>query len=316
MPANRKRWMIVGVWVLACAGPVFPQTADRGDPSWARTPQDREKFYGHVMDRYMDRLTKAYRLDEQQQAQVRSQLERLKAEQESYATPLRPQFEAAVREWQTLRSQRKAGQQIDAQRYEELRTQMRQMWQQSPLLNPTHVVSSVEQILPPEQVRRGRKHRDEMLGELSRGRDERSHSRREGEGRRERADSDAQAAEPPSVDRWRQYVTDFSRKYQLDDSQRSTADSLLRSAIEQRDAYEKSREADYAAAAALKDPVERAQRLKSLNEPTRSYFEQLKTGLERIPTMAQREAVESPAAQSQPASAPHEHRGRHNSSRQ
>jgi hypothetical protein len=302
----RKCWASIGLVVLGCVGSAFSQTVDRRELTVPTSPEQREKFYGRMLDRYMERLTAAYRLDETQRGQVHQQLEQLKAEHDAYAAPLRKEFEAATREWAKMRKQREAGKEIDQQRYDQIRGRMREMWQGSPFMNPARVVSSVEQILPPEQVKKGRKHRDEILGEWRRGREEAGSSRRQRGADGSQTPAEAAPVEAVSVDRWKQYVDEFSRKYQLDASQRSTADSLLRSAIEQRDAYEKSHESDFAAAKVVQDPSERLQRTRSLNEPVREYFDQLKSGLDKIPTTAQRTAVEPPPVpQSQPSTAPH-----------
>lgn len=109
---------------------------------------------------------------------------------------------------------------------------------------------------------------------------------------------------------WERYVRDFIRRYRLDSSQRASAESVLREALRDRAAYEQGKREDFTAAQSIADPSLRQQQVAFLNQPVESMYHQLRTKLEQLPTLAQRQAVgeflpsvitTQPASTSQPA---------------
>jgi hypothetical protein len=341
---------------------------DRGRPTMDR-PEDREQFYNRMIDQYMERLTRTYELNDQQQTEVRSHLEQLREQQRASAEQRRPEFESIREEFRTMRE---SGQ-FDRDRARELGERMRSAMQQSPLMNRDQVVAEVEKLLPPEQVQRGRAQRE---SEASEWRQRREEMRRTWEDRRQQAraqqdstpqaqpdqqapqDGDAdtgrrawgdrrergergdrgdrgirgergargeqeasgdQRPQPqtrlrPPVDdptgSWERYVRDFIRWYDLDASQQATAQSVLRTMLENRRNHERANRADRDAARNIADRSTREERLTQLNEPVVRMFGELKSQLERIPNAAQLEAARraapappttEPAGQERPA---------------
>lgn len=102
---------------------------------------------------------------------------------------------------------------------------------------------------------------------------------------------------------WDRYVRDFSRRYRLDDSQRATAQSILREMHERREVYEQAHREDYEAARSLEGQDQQKQ-LAQLNQPIEFLFSQLKSRLERIPTTEQRRAAGELRTTSRPATPP------------
>lgn len=126
-----------------------------GRPSTS-TPEDRERFYDHMVERYMDRIGRNYELTEAQKPLVRAQLDQLKTQQRAFSEPRRQEFESLRQEMHQLHENARAGGQYDQQRGREISDRMRGMWQEAPLFNPQRVTEQVEKLLPPDQVERGR----------------------------------------------------------------------------------------------------------------------------------------------------------------
>jgi hypothetical protein len=212
-----------------------------------------------MVDRYVQRLTRQYELDETQQQQVRSRLQDLQAQQEQYAAPLREESRALRDEMIQLRRDQDDGLGIDTQREEEVRTRLREMWRNSPL-NQTNVTSEVEKLLPPDQVQKAqRQDRPRGFG---------------GEGSQQ--------------DSWRRYVDRFCTRYQLDVSQRATAEAVLRNLTEQKDRYRQAHKFEFDAVGQIQDRAERQEKLRQLNQPIQEQFGELRTKLDQIPTVAQK----------------------------
>lgn len=349
------------------------------------TAEDRERFEERMVDRYMERLTENYELDDQQQTQVREQLEQVRQQQKTFAESRSGDFDALRDQMRELWNAREQGGEFDREKARELGEKMRTLWQDAPLMNRQQIRENVEKLLPAEQVERGRsrweseeQERDRRREEMRQrweerrqqreaeragqtdteepaepdgsvqsdepsGQDEaagandgeRRRGRREGreERRRQRRQQDqepnadqssdqeqgqdqevsAAEGEQPQGDRrrrrirenpigpWEQYVRDFVQRYDLDPSQQSTAQSVLREMQQRRTTYEQTRRGDFEAAQQLEDVGKRQQRLDELNRPVIRLFEDLKSRLERIPTAQQRQLVNGRISTSRPA---------------
>lgn len=164
------------------------------------TPEERERFYDEMVNRYMDRLTSTYELNNQQQTQVRSRLEEIKAQHKTYMEGRSKELETFRNQMRELREKAEAGGDFDWQQARQIGEQMRGVFEQSPLMNRESVVGEVEKLLPPEQVEKGRARRAQEEAEHQRRHEE---MRQQWEQRRrERGD------QPPSDgesmrDRWR-----------------------------------------------------------------------------------------------------------------
>ncbi len=88
-------------------------------------------------------------------------------------------------------------------------------------------------------------------------------------------------------DPWDDYVIAFIRRYHLDDSQQSSAHSLLRMYKDERRQYRDARKLDYAAAEKIENDQKRHDEIERLNKGIDRLFEVLKERLERIPTDSQ-----------------------------
>ncbi|MGQ9649535.1 MAG: hypothetical protein ACUVXJ_05465 [Phycisphaerae bacterium] len=332
----------------------------RGDRRGPRTftPEDRERFYNEMVNRYVERLSDTYELSDDQQTQVRSRLEELRGKQRTY-------FEQHQKEFDDIRTQmeqlRESGAGFGSPQARELFQKMEALREQSPLMNRDTVTAEVEKLLPSEQVEKGRARREAERQEWDRRREEmrrRWEERRQQEGdqpqtdnegrmpffrdrgdrrRRDRGEEgqeqpaegqqsqeqqgtegqDQQQGQWSQIDGrpvlqlpvedplgpWDRYVRDFARRYRLDESQRATAQSILREMHERREVYEQAHREDYEAARSLQGQ-EREKRLAQLNQPIEFLFSQLKGRLERIPTTEQRRAAGELRTTSRPAIPP------------
>lgn len=203
------------------------------------------------------------------------------------------------RRWQDMRQQRERRQQ-----------EQNQNLPQDPAAQPQDPgVAPQEQ--PPQNDA------DNQDSERQRRREERQRRRAEGRGpdgfgRPDEGDSRDRGRdfrrrdqEPPPdpLGPWERYVRDFIVRYKLDASQQAVAQSVLRDLLAQRKFFEENHRTDIAIAQQVEDPVIRRQRLESINAPVVRMFDELKSKLERIPTAAQRQAVEGNRPTSRPAEA-------------
>ncbi len=174
----------------------------RGGPGrGAPTPEERDRFYDEMARRHLERLTETYGLDEQQQAQARTRLEELKAEQKATSDTRRQQFESIRTEMEQLRESARQSGQYDSQRRRELEQQMRSVWESAPLMNREKVVGDIEKLLPAEQVEKGRARRAQEDAERRQRLEE---MRRQWEERRQQRDSQSPPdGEGPPDDRRR-----------------------------------------------------------------------------------------------------------------
>ncbi|HPD29189.1 MAG TPA: hypothetical protein PLL20_04285 [Phycisphaerae bacterium] len=334
-----------------------PGRPDRRGPR-TFTPEDRERFYNEMVNRYMERLSDTYELSDDQQTQVRSRLEELRSQQRTYSEQHQKEFDDIRTQMEQLRE---SGAGFGSPQARELFQKMETLREQSPLMNRDTVTAEVEKLLPPEQVEKGRARREAERQEWDRRREEmrrRWEERRQQEGDQSQSDDDGpmrffrdrgdrrrrdrgeegqgqpvegqenqeqqgpegqdqQQGQWPQIDGrpvvqwpvedplgpWDRYVRDFARRYRLDESQRATAQSILREMHERRQVYEQAHRQDYEAAHSLQGQ-EREKRLAQLNQPIEFLFSQLKSRLERIPTTEQRRAAGELRTTSRPATPP------------
>jgi len=235
------------------------------------------------IERDLKRYTSTYDLSEEQAKIVRERLEKLKYEALEYIESVREEREILAGEMHDLWEKRRNGEQVDENRMNEIRRQLGQLFRNTPLLNPMHVVEEIEKLLPEDQVMKGRQRKEMEILKLEKRRDEANwlaqlkNNTRHISGRR---------------DWWDRYVERFIHKYKLDPSQQAAAQSILRILKQERDNYRESKREDYLAAYNLEDRKERSQKIKELNKPVDRYFDDLKFQLERIPTAAQKLAAE------------------------
>ncbi len=352
------------------------------------TAEDREQFEQRMVDRYLERMTENYELDDQQQAQVRAQLDQVREQQKAFAESRSSEFEALRDQMRELRNAREQGGEFNWEKARELGEKMRTLWQDAPLMNRQQIRENVEKLLPAEQAERGRARWESQEQERDRRREEmrqrweerrqqweaeraaeagpegqpaaeesaptdeqvgqdgaaeatgterrRSWRQQRDAWRRQRREQQGQApnadpsqdqetlqdqevsatdGEPSQGDRrrrrsrenpigpWEQYVRDFVQRYDLDSSQQTTAQSVLREMQQRRTTYEQTRRGDFEAAQQLEDIGKRQQRLDELNRPITRLFEDLKSRLERIPTAQQRQMVNGRLSTSRPAMA-------------
>lgn len=148
-----------------------------GPPNF--TPEDRERFYNEAVDRYMERMTERYELNDQQKTQVRSRLDEIKVQQKAYSEQHQKDFEAIRTEMQ---QQRENGVDFRSEEHRALHDRMRTLFEQAPLMNRDSVTAQVEELLPAEQVQKGRARHEAEHQEWDRRREE---MRRQWEQRRQ-----------------------------------------------------------------------------------------------------------------------------------
>jgi hypothetical protein len=188
------------------------------------------------------------------------------------------------------------------QQMRDLSDKMRRMFTESPLLNRDNVTETVESILPADQVKAGNDRREERRERMREEWEQRREQFGNRFGGRGNDDNDGPGGRGgPRGDRWDNYVQDFSRRHNLDETQASTADSLLRDLKGQRDTYLESHASDLEAVREIEDRQARRDRYEELNAPVESLFESLQTKLDQIPTAAQKAEAESRRPTSRPA---------------
>lgn len=254
----------------------------------------RQRFYDRTIDRYLHDLSQAYELTDEQQEQVRARLEALKEEQQTYSDQVRDEMSRYREELAELWRSQRLGESVDAERMQELTRRMQEHWQAAPLLNPQKMLSQIEQLLPAEQVRKGRTKWDALRAERIAEWTERFSAFRQ------------QGGYVPGTagDSWERFVEAFCAKFELDEAQRASAMSILRDVQARRDQYRTSHADELEAANQIDDARFRAERIEQLMQPIGSLYEELRSRLDRIPTSAQIEAARRTISTSQPASAP------------
>ncbi|NLX12370.1 MAG: hypothetical protein GXY44_01780 [Phycisphaerales bacterium] len=175
----------------------FGGPGGRGGPR-EFTAQDRERFEEMMVDRYMDRLTRDYELDDEQQAQVRSQFDQLREHQKTFTESRSGEFETLRNQMRELRSAADEGGQFDWGQARELGERMRTLWQDAPLMNREQIRENVEKLLPAEQAELGRARWDSEEQERNRRREEMRE--RFAERRQEWEARQAREADPESAD--------------------------------------------------------------------------------------------------------------------
>lgn len=168
----------------------------RGGPR-AFTEEDRERFEEMLVDRYMERLTRDYELDDRQQAQVRSELDQVREQHREFVESRSDEFEDLRTRMRELRSEAGEGEPFDREQARELGERMRTLWQDAPLMNRQQIREKVENMLPAEQAESGRARWESVEQERERRRQEMrerfAERRQQREARRAR---DADAADP------------------------------------------------------------------------------------------------------------------------
>ncbi len=266
-------------------------------------------MYQRAVDRYLERFSSDYELTDEQRERVRARLQELKAKQYEYAKPRLEEIHKLREEMIELWHKRREGQAVDEKRLSEVRERMHELWRGSPLLNHERATESVEQLLPAAQVEKGRLRQQQRRDDWRRRREEfrsrRQQQRSEREQRaeqEERSEREGRWSGGGRGDPWDRYVESFASRYQLDESQRVAARSILRTLKERRDAYRASHRDEFDGIRGAEDPEQRRERYEELNEPIERLFDELKDRLMKLPTSAQIALAE----QSQPTSRPAE----------
>jgi hypothetical protein len=245
-------------------------------------------MYDNVAEHQLRHFSEDYELTREQRDLVRARLDELKVEQARYMEPLREEFEKLGRQMHDAYSGRRGGQEVDQDGLAAARERMREIWSGAPLMNPERATEAIEQLLPDQQVEKGRLRRAERSAEM----EQRFDAWRQSRGDRDQRWSDRGSRERgPAGDYWDRYVESFERLYQLEPAQRASAQSVLDEMKKLREARREAQRRDYEAAAGIEDRDARREAYEKLNQSQNQLFEQLKERLMRIPTNAQRNAV-------------------------
>jgi hypothetical protein len=250
----------------------------------------RERVYNRTIDRYMENLSQAYELTDEQKTLLSSKLDELKQRQEAYSTSSHEEISQLNAKMGELWRMRQAGETVDEQEIQAVGERMRELWQNAPLLNAQRVLGEVEKLLPAEQAAQGRRKWEADRQERIREWTERFSAYRQPAG----------SGSGYAAGSWEQFVEAFCREFGLDEAQRATAFSVLRDVQARRDRYVTSRADEIEAAQQGEDFRYRRERLDQVMQPISSLYEELRTRLDRIPTSAQIDAVRRRAT-TQPA---------------
>jgi hypothetical protein len=264
------------------------------------TPEQRREMYDRMAERQLERVTEYYNLSDEQQQQVKARLDELKTEQEAFAAPRREQFRKLREEMYNAYRQRRDGQPVDEARMDQIRDQMREMWQGSPLMNPDNSIAEIEKLLPADQVEEGRQRREAARAEM----EQRMREWRQRRGDRGPFGRDRDGGPGGFFgggDPWDRYVNGFIRRYQLDEGQQASAQSVLQELKTRRDSYRETHAAEFEALRDMEDRDARRESYQKLNEPLDSLFDQLQERLAKIPTRTQMLLAEASAPTSRPA---------------
>lgn len=259
-------------------------------------------MYDFMAEHQLRHFSSDYDLTREQQDLVRARLDQLKVEQAKYMEPLRGEFEDLGRKMREAYGGREGRQEINSDELAAARERMREIWSGAPLMNPQRAAEAVEELLPDQQVEKGRLRRAERSAEME---------QRFESWRRSRGDRDPRwgGRERGSAggDSWDRYVESFTRLYHLEPAQQASAQSVLAEMKKLRDARADALRRDFDALARIEDGEARREAYEKINQSQNQLFEQLKERLMRIPTNAQRNAVgpltpaSRPAATSRPA---------------
>jgi hypothetical protein len=241
-------------------------------------------MYDHMVDSHLEDFTGFYELNDDQQQQVRIQLEKLKLDQREYGDARRDRMRELGDKMREMWNQRRDGQPGNEERMDQIRDEMRTMFRDAPLMNLEKVADAIEPLLPAEQVAVGRPRVEARVREWQQRRDDMRRNFAEGRG---------WGGPGGSSDGWDRLTERFAENYGLDEAQRATAQSILNELKAQRDRYQASHEADFAAARNIEDREQRSKRLDDLSAPVQSLYDQLQTRLNQIPTASQKEAYQN-----------------------
>ncbi len=273
-----------------------PGRSRRGFGRGPRTPEERNEMYGRMVDRYLDRFEEDYALTDEQSAEVKSELEKVKQEHAAYFESVQEEHDGLMEEMRGLIDKSREGEDFDRDRMREIGRRLHEIRSSSPMLSFDRVRVRMEELLPYDRVESGRERQAERRRRIQRFWERRMvEDRLDG---RERF----RGFGPGGGDPWERYVNGFIDVYDLDESQEVTAKALLRDYVGRREAYQAGKKDAFAEAEKIEDRRERRERERELNAPVDDLFEELKTRLDQIPTAAQKMLVEQErSARTQPA---------------
>lgn len=271
--------------LVSAQDPEIPGRSSSRGPT-PLTVQQQEALYDRLIARYMDRFTRVYSLTAEQTELVRSHLDELKASQVEYADALQKELNELQGELRTLRDRAREQGDTDRDRMREVYMRMREVREKSPLTSWTNVVAEIETLLPPDQVSEARA-REKAAPVPSQ------------DGRTTRRNPDEPGGRPAAAgDLWDRYAAEFKRRYELDEPQIAAVDSAVRELKGRREANRQA----YVDAGAAADRETRRQKYLEFLAANEALFRQLRTTLDTIPTVAQKnKGGAMPAAMTQPA---------------
>lgn len=235
-----------------------------------------------MTERYLRDAEETYTLTDAQKQQVEAKLDALKEQHKAYSQPFRQEFQGLMQEMGELMRARFRDEPVDEVRMQQIRDRMEQLRDASPLMNRDSVYSQVESILPADQVKAGQARRDQRRQEM-RQRMERWRQERE-----QRGDNRGGPGGFFGGDRWDGYVERFTAHYMLDDAQKASAQSVLRTLKQQRDQQLEAAAGKRAEIAKNPDVQQRLTQYRELNAPVEGLYQTLQQKLEEIPTTAQK----------------------------
>lgn len=300
---HNRIFCLLGMFVLVAAVSTYGQSSGRRGPGRGSSgvADVNGQRHDHTAD-FADRIARMYELTPEEREVVRAKLGELHAQRANFTDPSsrsRGGWETVMEQIESVIPPEKAekGRQR-RQEWQQRFSQQRQARQNQPQQPQTDGGSSTDST----SDRAGRRDRSE------RDRGNRDRSRRDVGGADRRGRDRGDEAVADARDDWQRYVDRFCDRYKLDNSQRGTAQTILRECMERRDKIRQESRDEMAKTIDIENAKERMEKIQELKKPAEAVFQELKDRLEQIPTTTQR--LDAPAPTSAPTTRPFGRRSR------
>jgi len=253
------------------------------------SPEERRKMR---LDWTMSMLTRTYDLAEDQQKEVRTEVEKMSKEyydslgddaaemeklREGMSNFWRQRMEASENAEEDRNSRP-----WDNPEFQKLRDQMRVMSEKHPF-DWEASVERVEKLLPAEQAAKGRKRREEWMKR----REEWRKQRRERRGQSGPGEGQEALPDTTTDDAWEAYTAEFLKKYKCDNAQVTSANAILKDIKDRAQIIRRSQEDVRNELRSVSDPQLRQRQNSTLDKPLQDLFAELKKRLTGLLTAKQ-----------------------------
>ena len=289
--------------------PTSRRVAPRPAPLRELSPNERDQMQ---VDRWVQRASRTYRLDSNQEAMVRNELESFRIERrvnmgadaleydrlrkdlvQFWNEPANTSEDPKARRemWRRLREDPKL---------QEIRRRMREIDAKYPF-DWASSVERVEKILPAELVQQAHDHQNERADAAAVRRQASNpfappilpvKPRTVGDIKGTNGNKQPAVSDPQPLHPWEKYTRDFIRVNRLNEAQSNAALSILRDVRVRAEQMDHANANRVAAANQMPDKIAREKRLSEINQSIEHLFDELKSRLDGLLTAAQRAAKE------------------------